>query len=622
MEKEINVKGDWENQRKNNNNNFLLLTTLDMKTERDLSHMYSSIDDPKILEDRKLYGEKICAFADRRSKNLSYMQDANVLYEALKQYEELNDMYNETHYFNLLSAKYTQDKTISAKYNQAEEFAVKMANKLEFFQINIWNIEQNKQQEFLDNPILQDYKHHLERTFLAAKYVLSEKEEQIINIMHKTSNSNWQEMLESFLSKETADITMSDWKINNLPFASILWLMSWNDEEVRKQAYDITNSIFLKHRDVAEKEINSILEYKKNMDEIRGYDRPDSSRHIEDDIDTKIVDQITDSISNRFDISKKYYQFKAQLFGKYQLEYYQRSIPYWELNDDISYQEAVEIVRKAFLNLDKEFLDIFDDFLINGKIDAHPDMGKQWGAFCSYNNKSGPVYVFLNHTNTNRDVMTIAHEMWHAINFVKMKDTENSLNYGTPTSTAEVASTFMEGFALEEILKTIDSDEEKLSLMMKRMDEEISTIQRQISFYNFEKELHSEFRKIWYLSADQIWDIFQKHMQAYMGPWVKQEELTKNRWIYISHFRYFFYVYSYASGLLIAKSMQSKVRQDKIFVEEVKQYLETGHSQSPKEIFANMGIDILDKSFWDAWLDEQEKFLDEAIALAKKLGKI
>jgi len=131
-------------------------------------------------------------------------------------------------------------------------------------------------------------------------------------------------------------------------------------------------------------------------------------------------------------------------------------------------------------------------------------VGKRGGAFCSHGNTSTPVHVLLNHTNTIRDVMILAHEMGHAINFVMLKEKEGPLTYGSPTSIAEVASTFMEGFALDEILKTLASDEDKLALMIQRLNDEVSTIQRQIAFYQVEQELHTAFRKEGYLSADQI----------------------------------------------------------------------------------------------------------------------
>jgi oligoendopeptidase F len=108
-------------------------------------------------------------------------------------------------------------------------------------------------------------------------------------------------------------------------------------------------------------------------------------------------------------------------------------------------------------------------------------------------------------------------------------------------------------------------------------------------------------------------------MTSYMGD---ASEGCENWWVYWSHIRNFFYVYSYASGLLISKAMQAKVRQDKSFMSNVKTFLSAGVSQSPKTVFSDMGIDIADANFWEQGLDEIETLLHETEQLAKKLGKI
>jgi oligoendopeptidase F len=92
--------------------------------------------------------------------------------------------------------------------------------------------------------------------------------------------------------------------------------------------------------------------------------------------------------------------------------------------------------------------------------------------------------------------------------------------------------------------------------------------------------------------------------------------------VYWNHIRYFFYVYSYAGGLLISKSLQNSVKKDPSFIIKVKEFLSAGLSDSPKNIFANLGIDIADRGFWDRGLDEVEKLLNETEQLAKRLGKI
>jgi oligoendopeptidase F len=234
---------------------------------------------------------------------------------------------------------------------------------------------------------------------------------------------------------------------------------------------------------------------------------------------------------------------------------------------------------------------------------------------------SQPTYIFLNHTDKLRDVLTLAHELGHGINNELMREKQNALNFGTPTSTAEVASTFMEDFVLQEILKGA-GDEQRLAIMVMKLNDDISTIFRQVACYTFEQELHSAFRQKGYLSKEEIGKIFRKHMSAYMGDSVEQSKGSENWWVYWSHIRYFFYVYSYASGLLISKSLQYSVKKNPGFINNVKEFLSAGLSDSPKNIFRKLGIDITDITFWDKGLNEMESLLEETTVLARKLGKI
>jgi len=110
--------------------------------------------------------------------------------------------------------------------------------------------------------------------------------------------------------------------------------------------------------------------------------------------------------------------------------------------------------------------------------------------------------------------------------------------------------------------------------------------------------------------------LFTKHMSAYMGDAVEQSPGSQNWWVYWSHIRSFFYVYSYASGQLISKALQNMVRQDKTAIEKVKKFLSAGLSKSPKELFLDMGIDITDRNFWNKGLGEVEQLLSQAESLA------
>ena len=234
--------------------------------------------------------------------------------------------------------------------------------------------------------------------------------------------------------------------------------------------------------------------------------------------------------------------------------------------------------------------------------------------------KKLPTYILLNHTEDLSSVKTLAHEVGHGINNELTRSKQREIYFGTATSTAEVASTFFEDFVFDEIIKDC-TDEEKLILMMQKLGDEISTIVRQIAAYNFETELHAKYRKNKYLSKKDIGRIFKQNMKNYLGKSIDCSDCD-NWWIYWSHFRNRFYVYSYASGLLISKALQRKVRKDKNFIKEVKKFLAAGTSKKPEKIFSEMGIDIYSEEFWKEGLNEINDTLEKTILLAKKLGRI
>jgi oligoendopeptidase F len=64
------------------------------------------------------------------------------------------------------------------------------------------------------------------------------------------------------------------------------------------------------------------------------------------------------------------------------------------------------------------------------------------------------------------------------------------------------------------------------------------------------------------------------------------------------------------------------VKKDPAYITKVKSFLAAGLSDSPKNIFLKLGVDIADKQFWDRGLDQVEQLLNETGALAKKMGKI
>lgn len=598
---------------------------LKIKQDWDLSLLFESLNSPAIEKNLKLVKKGSYRFIKKWKDREDYLKKPRVLKEALDEYEEWTSKFGtdgDAGYFYYLSHALDQnDPKLKAKLNQITDFANKIQNDIQFFEMRISKIDPKKQSDFIEYKPLSPYRHFLERLFEQARHLLSEPEEKIMNLKSSTSYTNWIRMVSGLYTKEEREVLTEEKTRANKSFSDILSLISSKNKRVRDDAAKAFNDILQTHIEVAENEINSVLQYKKINDELRGFDRPDQARHLSDDIDTGVVDILVKAVSDNFKIAKDFYKLKAKLFEVDKLEYHERNVEYGQLNKKYEYKDAVDLTYGVFNDLDSDFGSIFKDFVENGKIDVYPKKGKTSGAFAIFHLKTQPVYVLLNYTKLLNDIRTLAHEFGHAINDELIRKAQNSLNFGTPTSTAEVASTFMEDFVLQELMREAD-DEYRLTLMVSKLDQDISTIFRQIAFYNFETDLHSEFRKTGYVSKEEIGKLFQKHMKAYMGPAVKQSEGSENWWAYVSHFRRFFYVYSYASGLLISKSLQASVKNDPEFIYKVKKFLSAGLSDSPKNIFMEMGVDINNNKFWEKGIGEVVELLEETRKLANKMKKI
>ncbi len=600
-------------------------SSIKISAKWDFKNLFKNDNDPKIEENIKIVGQKSYAFINKWKNRKDYLKEPAALRKALDEYEAWKRRYGTDgsagYYFWLRTQIDRNNTDLKAKFNKIEEFSRRIENDIRFFHLRIAKIPKSLQSAFLKYPGLIKYRHFLERIFAESKYMLSENEEKILNLKATTSYSNWVRMTSDFLSKEEAKVLLEDGSVKAKTLSDISSLTASKTKKVRDSAARAFNAIMQKHVDVAEVEINSILANKKVDDELRKVSRPDLLRHISDDIESDIVDSLVKSVSGRFHISAKYYKLKAKLLGVKKLRYHERNVDIGDLDGNYSYEKSIRLIYRVFQGLDSTFADILTEFIKGGQFDVYPRKGKGSGAFCVHHLISQPTYILLNHTNKLRDVLTLAHELGHGINNELIREKQNALNFGTPTSTAEVASTFMEDFVLQEILKGAD-DRLKLSVMVMKLNDDISTIFRQVACYMFEQELHKKFREKGYLSKKEIGEMFQKHMAAYMGGSVEQSKGSENWWVYWSHVRYFFYVYSYSSGLLISKSLQHSVKADQGFIVRVKEFLSAGLSDSPGNIFKNLGIDITDKTFWDKGLDEVEELLEKTISLAKKLGKI
>ncbi|HET7317723.1 MAG TPA: hypothetical protein VFK23_01175, partial [Nitrospirota bacterium] len=382
------------------------------RTVWDLSPLFAGDDDPRMEQKRKIVSRKGREFINAWKDRTDYLEDPAVLLRALDQYESWKRLYgsdgDEGYYFWLRTQQDQLDPKLKARFNKIEEFSKKIENDIQFFYLRIAKIKPEAQRRFLEDEGLAKYRHYLERIFAEARYHLSEPEEKILNLKSSTSYSNWTRMTSGFLSREERAVTGEDGVKKIKPFSELTGLMNSRVKHVRDSAARAFNDILQKHVEVAEAELNSVLQNKKIDDELRGAPRPDTLRHLADDIESDVVDALIDSVSRRFDIPSRYYELKAALLRVKRLQYHERNVEYGVVAKRYPYPQAINLVWRVMNKLDGRFGDILTGFVKNGQIDAYPRKGKDSGAFCMHHLLVQPTYILLNHTGKLHDVLMIA----------------------------------------------------------------------------------------------------------------------------------------------------------------------------------------------------------------------
>ena len=581
-----------------------------IKIQWDLSLLYKSVDDPQIEKDIVKAEKAYRAFAKKYTKRTDYLKNENVLVDALKDYKKLSDQAVSKPYYYLYYRQdlNSKDEKVRAKMNLVSQRLQKLGNVVAFFSINLSKISGATQKKFLFSKKLIDYKYMLEKTFEGGKYTLSESEEKILSLKSLPAHSLWVKAVEKLEGKLVVEhkgkklgVNEANSLIKELPTQKERAELN---KKVMEKFYEIS--------EMAESELNAIITDKKIEDELRGFKEPFDATLLSYENDRETILSLVKVVTSSFPAVHKFFSIKAKMLNLRNLNYSDRSASVGKTKKKISFSESYKILLNLFTSVDRRFGQILKSFVENGQIDVYPKIGKTGGAYSSPAHNL-PTFVLLNHIDSLESLNTFTHEMGHAIHSEFSKSQSVFYEHYSMCA-AETASTLFELFLFYSQFENL-SEEEKIIALHNKIQDDVSTIFRQIAFFNFELEMHQTIREKGNMTKEELAQSMDKHMQSYMGKNVKMGEKDGYFFVAISHIRRFFYVYAYAFGKLASKALYKKYSEDKTYIEKIKKFLSAGGSMSPEDVFKSIGVDVKKPDFWKLGM----KSIKEDIGLLEKL---
>jgi len=361
---------------------------------------------------------------------------------------------------------------------------------------------------------------------------------------------------------------------------------------------------------------NTLAFEKQVEDRWRRYPTPAAARHVANEVDAEAVEALEAAVVASYPrLSHRYYALKAKVMGKKRLDHWDRNAPLSAApTRRYGWEQARTMVLESFEALAPRFAAAAGRFFDEPWIDAQPRAGKQSGAYSHPVTSERHPYVFLNFMGERRDVLTLAHELGHAVHQT-LAAPQGTLLADTPLTLAETASIFGEGLVFERLLAEAKGLERR-DLLAGKIEDALNTVVRQIAFHRFESRFH-EARAKGELSTDEISDIWMTVMGESLGPAVRLNAGYETYWSYVSHFVHSpFYVYAYAFGnLLVEALMEARRRNPEGFTPLYEDLLAAGGARTYVEALAPFGLDPRDPAFWSGGCARLERLVDEFEAL-------
>jgi oligoendopeptidase F len=581
-----------------------------------LGDLYAGRDDPKIETDLAKAKADNDALVALKGRFVARRQDPRMLGELLdggiKLYEAAtNGLWAVGAYAGLASSTARNDPAWSKFEGDLRARSAQIAAESLFFTLELNELDDNEiESAFRAHPPAARWRPWMRRVRLSRPHELSPDLERML-IDRGPAVANWSRLSEETLAALTAKVGK-----DTLTLSEALNRLSSPDGAARKQAAMGLSKALAERTPTLALCLNTLAFEKQVEDRWRKYPDPAASRHIANEVDADAVAALEAAVVESYaSVSHRYYRLKAKAMGRDVLDQWDRNAPLDTAQPKTySWDEAKGMVLESFSALAPKFADTAQTFFTHPWIDAKPRAGKQSGAYSHSVTSEKHPYVFLNYMGERRDVLTLAHELGHAVHQTLCAPL-GTLLADTPLTLAETASIFGEGLVFEQLLAKATKAERK-GLLAGKIEDGINTVVRQIAFHRFETRFHAA-RMQGEVAPEHIGKIWMAVMGESLGPAVKLNKGYEHYWAYVSHFVHApFYVYAYAFGDLLVRGLMEKRREDpKAFAPLYEDLLAAGGTRTYVEALAPFGLNPREKAFWAAGMKQLERLVDEFEAL-------
>jgi oligoendopeptidase F len=557
----------------------------------DLTHLFSDVD--KWTEDlawiQKTYPQ-LTEWKGRLGESASTLVRCLEFEKSLDQ--KIERVY---HYASLQLAEDGASPDYLARMGQLQNLLTKISEAASYLSPEIQAIPDATFEQFLNDPVLAEWKTALKKIRRMKPHVLSEREERLLALA-SSALDGYDDTFSQLTDVDMkfgalVDETGAEKPLTQSSFSSFLVK---RDHGLRKRAFHQFYEEFQDHQFT----LASSLAYSVKADVFRARARNYPSALEEslfrDDVPAAVYEGLIAAVRQNLAPLFRYYELRRRVLGLDELHHYDTYVPLVpEIESHVTFDEAIGEVVTALDPLGPEYTAALGEGLRGRWCDRYETKGKRSGAFSS-GSFAAPPYILMNYkSDVFSDVYTLAHEAGHSMHTWFAQRSQAFQDYDYPIFLAEVASTFNEELLTHHLLETTNDRKMRAYIINRQIDDLRGTLFRQTMFAEFEKIIHAIEERGDALTLDVFKTEYRGLLRAYFGDGVVLDPQLDLECLRIPHFYHAFYVYKYATGISAAVALAERVlAQTPGSVEAYLNFLKSGGSRFPLETLQAAGVDM------------------------------
>lgn len=480
-------------------------------------------------------------------------------------------------------------------YNKITALCHDFAEESSWLEPELLALDETLLNRLIADPILADYRFHLEKIIRIKKHMLSPQGEELLAMAAKAMQAPGK----AFSAINDADfkfgtIQDSSGNENELTHGLYSLYLRDHDRKLRENAFKKLQNQYLSYENTLCELINGQIQSHVFNAKARNYSSCLEAALYPKNIDTKVYHALIKAVNDNIGGLHRYVQLREKVMGIGQLHLYDMYVPLTSAVDiRMSYKEAEEIVIESVASLGVEYQNLLKKgFKEQRWVDRYENKNKRSGAYSSGCYDSMP-YILMNYKGILRDVFTLAHEAGHSMHSLMSHKHQPYQYGGYPIFLAEVASTFNEDLLMQLMLERAKNKDERIFLINEKIEDIRATLFRQTMFAEFELLIHEFAEKNIPLTPKLLKDEYYKLNRRYFGENVVIDDEAAVEWSRIPHFYYNFYVFQYATGISAALALSERVSNGSNSErDEYLSFLKAGCSRYPIDILQSAGVDM------------------------------